>query len=550
MKTFLSVFFIALGTSLVFTPLQRNFCIYLGLYDIPNDSRRIHGRAIPRLGGVVIYFAVHLAILLPYFLNNPVAENLRANKLALFTIFLPATLVFLVGIYDDLYGLNPKIKFLAQAVIGALFFTLGGRIMLLYVPMLGVIELPLIISFLLTILWVIAITNAFNLIDGMDGLASGAGLFAAIVLLIVAMLLGHIYVMVIALALAGALIGFLRYNFNPASIFLGDSGALLIGFLLAALSVKGSQKASTAVAVAIPIIAFGLPIVDTMMSIGRRLINRKPIFEADGEHIHHILLRYGWSQKKVAIALYGVCAVFGLLALTFVNDLGRVTGLILIIIGSVLIFALSHLPYHEVDEIKASIKRGVVESGRRTANNVSIRRATRLLSTATTFDDIFKAAEQVLSCAGFVYATVTLGDVKLSGRDTILDKPVRTGHAKHVGTEQKTNQAGYETTAGIICWSWDGGYSDIDQILEAGDYWTLCLPLKAERRIVGIINIYRNLNYEDVLLDMSYIFNLFRREMALAAERVLALSEAMKDMHQTSSSTAAAQGDTWVGVEN
>ncbi|MGH9914430.1 MAG: glycosyltransferase family 4 protein, partial [Pyrinomonadaceae bacterium] len=472
MKTFLAVFFIALGTSLVFTPILRNFCTHFGLYDIPNDSRRIHVRAIPRLGGVVIYFAVQLAVLLPCLLSNPIADNLRENKLEIFTIFLPATLVFLIGIYDDLRDLNPKIKFLAQAAVGTLFFILGGRIILLYVPMLGIIELPFIVSFLLTILWVIAITNAFNLIDGMDGLASGAGLFAAIVLLVVSMLLGHLYVMIIALALAGALIGFLRYNFNPASIFLGDSGALLIGFLLAALSVKGSQKASTAVAVAIPIIAFGLPIVETGMSIARRLISRKPIFEADREHIHHMLLKRGWSQKKVTIALYGVCAVFGLLALTFVSDLGRVTGLILIIIGSVLIVALSHLPYHEVDEIKATIKRGVIEGGRRTANNVGIRRASRLLSTATTFDDIFKAAEQVLSCAGFVYATVTLGDVKFSRPDSLSDKIVR------VEAKQEVSAADYETTAGLVYWSWDGGSSDVDQLLETGDYWALHLPLK------------------------------------------------------------------------
>jgi membrane associated rhomboid family serine protease len=149
----------------------------------------------------------------------------------------------------------------------------------------------------------VGIANAFNLIDGMDGLASGAALFSSLVILIISISQGQPLMTVVALVLCGALAGFLRYNFNPASIFLGDSGALFVGFTLAALSVLSAQKATTTVAIVIPILAFGFPVVDTAMTMGRRLISRHPIFQGDNEHIHHMLLARGWSQRRVVLAL-------------------------------------------------------------------------------------------------------------------------------------------------------------------------------------------------------------------------------------------------------
>ena len=187
----------------------------------------------------------------------------------------------------------------------------------LSVPFLGTVQLPPVLSYVVTIVWLVGITNAFNLIDGIDGLASGAALFASLVLLVVSFLQERSLVIVVTLVLCGSLAGFLRYNFNPASIFLGDSGALFVGFTLAALSVVGTQKAATAIAVVVPILAFGFPMVDTAMTMGRRLISRKPIFEGDNEHIHHMLLARGWSQRKVALVLYGVCASFAMVAVIF-----------------------------------------------------------------------------------------------------------------------------------------------------------------------------------------------------------------------------------------
>src|SRR5947207_11209311 len=199
-------------------------------------------------------------------------------------ILIPATLVLCFVIYDDLRGTNATIKFAVLGLIAALFFWMGGRIDVLAIPFFGSIRLPGTLAFVVTVLWLVGIANAFNLIDGMDGLASGAALFSSLVILIFSFSSETYFMIVIALVLCGALAGFLRYNFNPASIFLGDSGALFVGFTLAALSVLGTHKATTAVAVVIPILAFGLPVVDTGVTIARRLISGKPVFQGDNEH--------------------------------------------------------------------------------------------------------------------------------------------------------------------------------------------------------------------------------------------------------------------------
>jgi len=191
-----------------------------------------------------------------------------------------------------------------------------GGLRIVNIPVLfGDHRLPWIVGWAFTVLWVLAITNAFNLIDGLDGLAAGSALFSTMVVFVVALLNGPTLVTVMTIALAGAILGFLRFNFNPATIFLGDSGSLFIGFVLSALALKGAQKAPTIVAVAIPIVSFGLPILETALSIVRRLISGRPIFTADREHIHHKLLQNGMTHRQVVILLYGVSAIFAMLSL-------------------------------------------------------------------------------------------------------------------------------------------------------------------------------------------------------------------------------------------
>jgi hypothetical protein len=359
---------------------------------------------------------------------------------------------------------------------------------------------------------VVGISNAFNLIDGLDGLAAGASLFAALVMLAVSFMIGNVFVTVFALAFAGALIGFLRYNFNPASIFLGDSGSLFIGFTLGALSVISSQKASTVVAVAIPLMAFGLPIIDTGFTIVRRFIAGRPIFEGDREHIHHKLLDLGWSQRRVAFVLYGVCAVFGMVALLFVSDgSGRLTGLLLMVVGAAIVLVAGRLRYHELDEVKASMKRNLGERRVRAANHVRIRGASRALSTARNLSELFAAVRGILELGEFIYATAQLG---------------------RKGDEQRNERALYRETDlrlrretkmkdGLILWQWERGDIEAHEIVGSGYFWTLRLPLNNGTERWGYINFYGEFGGDGMLIDINYLSQLFQKEMSLAAERIL-----------------------------
>ncbi|HXM35828.1 MAG TPA: MraY family glycosyltransferase, partial [Pyrinomonadaceae bacterium] len=301
MNTYFALFLIGVFTSLTITPVVRRLCERFNLLDVPTDGRRVHKRAIPRLGGVVIFASVAIALSTLPFVDNLLTQSIRGHKREILITLIPATLVLLLGIYDDLRGTNAVVKFLGLGLIATLFYAMGGRIHVLAIPLFGSVHLPSTLSFVITVLWLVGIANAFNLIDGVDGLASGAALFSSVVILIVSLSGDSALMIVVTLALSGALAGFLRYNFNPASIFLGDSGALFVGFTLAALSVLGTQKATTAVAVITPILAFGLPVVDTGVTMARRMISGRPVFQGDSEHIHHMLLARGWSQRHVAL---------------------------------------------------------------------------------------------------------------------------------------------------------------------------------------------------------------------------------------------------------
>lgn len=519
-----------MSCSLALTPVVRRICERFGWLDEPRDQRRVHRKAVPRLGGVAIFVSILLALAVLPFIHNLVTRSLSGVRFGFVTVFAPATLVFLLGVYDDLRGTGARFKFLVQGLAGLLFYLLGGHIETLSIPFVGSVALPQVLSCALTVLWVTAISNAFNLIDGMDGLATGAALFASLVMLIVSLLLGNPLVAVVALALCGALIGFLRYNFNPASIFLGDSGSLFIGFVLAALSVEGAQKASTAVAVAIPLIAFGLPLLDTGFAMARRFVSGKPIFQGDQEHIHHNLLERGWSQRRVAVVLYLVCALFGLVALLFINDVGmRTTGLVLFVVGVGVIFFASRLQYHEVDEVKAGVKRNFGERRLRVANNIKVRRASRAMSKAKSIRDIFSALEEMLEFGEFVYANVQLGRRGDAERnEQILEREKVTTLLRKA-----------EVRGGLICWQWERGDIEWDEIRGSGQFWSLRIPLSTERGSWGYLNVYRGFDSDALLLDINYLCGLFQREMSQASERVFSAIEAEQPEFMLVSGTAS-----------
>jgi UDP-GlcNAc:undecaprenyl-phosphate GlcNAc-1-phosphate transferase len=302
------------------------------------------------------------------------------------TIVPPAMLIFLLGIYDDRRDASPLLKFAVQAVAGAMLFAGGLRI--LAVPVLfGTHQFSWFTGLVLTILWVIAITNAFNLIDGLDGLAAGSALFSTLVVFVVALLGNMSLISLVALALAGAILGFLRFNFNPATIFLGDCGSLFIGFMLSALALHGTEKAPTIIAVAIPVVSFGLPILETSLSVIRRLISGRPVFSADREHIHHKLLQRGMSHRQVVIVLYGVSAIFALLSLFLLWPTGSTLGLVLAVLGTGIWIGVQHLGYLEFGELRRVALR-TVEQPQIFVNNLAIRRGAEELKAAVSFQDL------------------------------------------------------------------------------------------------------------------------------------------------------------------
>jgi UDP-GlcNAc:undecaprenyl-phosphate GlcNAc-1-phosphate transferase len=514
MKTYLALFTLAAFSALVITPLLRRFCERSGLVDEPRDERRVHGTAVPRLGGVAIFLSVLVALASLLFRDNLLTQVLRTDLKPIAVFLFCSMLVLLLGVYDDLRRTSATVKFLGLTAVAILFYSLGGRIEGLSIPFVGQVTLHPVAGCVLTLVWLVGIANAFNLIDGIDGLATGSALFSSMVLLTVSFIQGKPSVAVMALVLTGALAGFLRYNFNPASIFLGDSGSLFVGFALAALSLQGAQKASTAVAVAIPILAFGLPVVDTGVTIARRFLSGKPLFQADREHIHHMLLARGWSQRRVALVLYSVSAAFGLLAMLFVNSGSALTAVVLFVVGVALAMALGNLRYHEVEELRASVKRNIGDRRMRAINNLRLRRACQAVSAASNLNELFSGIVEVLDLGEFSHAAAHLSNEHERVTRQALDLSGDSGFA-----------AAAKLIEGRLQWSWTRGSGAKLSLIESDQVWVLRLPLATETSSLGHLHLYRRLDAEPLLFDVNYLTTVFQPAVARAAERVFADAE-------------------------
>lgn len=337
-ETHIPGFLIALAVSWWLTPEIRSRALKLGLVDKPGDERRIHTVAVPRLGGVGIYMSFILTMAALAIITGRFPQDARIVEGGL-GIAVGGTIVFILGLIDDLESLPAKAKLVIQVLAAGAAYSLGVRIRAIPIPTtmnidLGFIQLhggvPIelgILSLPITILWVVGVANAVNLIDGMDGLAAGVSLISALTIWSVSLAVNidKPYAGLMAAVLAGALLGFLRWNFNPARIFLGDSGAYLVGFVLAAISITGVIKGAAAATVIVPtaflvLLILFFPLLDTSWAIVRRAARGKSVFEPDRQHIHHRLLDTGLSQKKTAYVIYSVSAALGLVAAYFVGQ--------------------------------------------------------------------------------------------------------------------------------------------------------------------------------------------------------------------------------------
>ena len=292
--------------ALISTPVVRSLAFRVGAVDVPRDARRMHKHPIPRMGGLAIFFGFVLSVLV--FL--PLTPQLRG-------MLLGGVIILILGIFDDIYALPAKPKFLVQIGAALVAVLMGNKIEFLSNPNifssepfweLGWLEVPI------TVLWIVAITNAVNLIDGLDGLACGVSTISSMTMLVIALMVAEPDVAILMAALSGACIGFLPYNLNPAKIFMGDTGSTFLGFVLAVVSIQGLFKFYAVISFAVPFLMLGLPIFDTCFAIIRRLAKGQSPMTPDRGHIHHRLIDMGFSQKQAVAMLYVISAILGLSA--------------------------------------------------------------------------------------------------------------------------------------------------------------------------------------------------------------------------------------------
>ena len=342
MGFFIIAFAAAVVLSLVLTPPVSMLARRLGIVDKPG-ARRVHDRVIPRAGGVAVYFAFMLPFVGTIMWDPGLLRTFDPTGKTL-PLLLGATLTFCVGVWDDVRSLPPRIKLELQ-IVAALIAGVGGiQIEKVGLPGLGEVILGWM-ALPATVLWFLFIINGLNLIDGLDGLASGITFFAALTLLIVWQSASNPLVALGLAALAGATFGFLKYNFYPASIFLGDGGAYFLGYTVAALSVLGSIKSEATVAMLIPVIALGVPVIDAGWAPVRRFILGQRLFQPDRDHIHHRLLKLGYTQRRAVLLLYGITILMGLVALVLVHAKDDRAAVLLTFVATAAFVAIRQLGY-------------------------------------------------------------------------------------------------------------------------------------------------------------------------------------------------------------
>ncbi len=410
MTTVLIVFLLACAASVVGTRLVMRLAWHFGVVDRPDGVRRLHARPTPRLGGVAIYaaFVLPLALLFCAGRWTLMAGVLHEHLRQFAGLLAGASCALLLGVVDDVLNLRAGWKLVWQIVIGTLATAAGFGIHVLSVPFGGAVSLgPL--AHPVTVLWFVACMNAINFLDGLDGLATGASLFVGLTLFLVCLHGGNWLGLVLMAAFSGAALGFLFFNFPPARIFLGDSGSMLLGFLVAAISLLGAtMKAEAAVALLVPVVALGLPVFDTSLAILRRWYHRVPLATPDRGHVHHVLVSMGYSPRRAVLALYGVCIVLGLAALLI--TVGR-NEVVMLVTGALAITAFMSIRLFS-GMTPAKVAARVLDDQRRRGDLsrawAIVDRATRRMAAAGDADGVWRACRDALAESGLGCCGVTL----------------------------------------------------------------------------------------------------------------------------------------------
>ena len=343
MTTILFIFAIALILSLLLTPLAGRLGIRFKALDKPAE-RKVHGKPIPRTGGLAIFVVFILTLVISSLFNTKISDLLILDRQTVF-LLAGAVICFNIGMFDDFRRLGPNVKFLFQIIAASVAY--WGGIHIGGFNVLGVYIKVGLLSYFVTVFWFILFINAVNLVDGLDGLAGGIVVFASVVMVILSILREDYLTALLFTALGGSVLGFLRYNFNPATIFLGDGGSYFLGYAIAGLSIMGSVKSQVGAAMLIPLLALGVPLFDTILSPMRRFVRGREMFKPDNRHVHHRLLDMGFTTKRAVLLIYMLTFALCIMAVVMVNIRDERAGLFLIVLGAGAVIFVRKLGYFE-----------------------------------------------------------------------------------------------------------------------------------------------------------------------------------------------------------
>lgn len=483
---FVSAFIVALLATRTVIAFARR----IGAVDKPDGYRKVHKQETPRLGGLAIYaaFAAPLVALIHFPEWSQVSRELFSRADTMLSLMIGATLALGLGVLDDLFDLRAIWKLLWQVLIASLMYWFGFSIAAISNPFGGRFGLGAF-SFPVTVFWFVGCMNAVNLLDGLDGLAAGMTLFVSLTLFLVSLHFRNLIGMLLMGSLSGAALGFLMFNFPPARIFLGDSGSMLLGFLVAALSLVGAtRKAEAAVALFIPVVALGLPILDTSLAILRRWYKRLPISAPDRQHIHHALVAMGYSQRRVVMTLYGICLVLGLAALLI--TMGR-NEVVFLVIGSLVVMAFVCARIFSgvrLSDVVEKLARDRAMNEQSAMAKIAVEKALYEMGEANSVDGVWGAVSRALRGLGMDYGKLSL----------------YSGEEAHVES-----------------WSWEAeGYSQDEKARQHADGWWGRLGVRRDGEVLGELTVGKSAGTSQPIPEAAALLDRLRTEISRQLERV------------------------------
>ncbi len=465
------------------------------MLDQPDGYRKIHDVPVPRFGGPAIFTAFFLPIIMLLYFSQKsnVSEILVEQPSQLIGLFTGAGMALLLGLVDDRYDLRPRWKLIWQILIGIVVCWFGFGITVISNPfgepfVLGIFSWPV------TVFWFVACMNAVNMADGMDGLAAGVCFFVSATLFFLSLEFTNLIGLVLMACLAGAVLGFLFFNFPPARIFLGDSGSMLLGFLVAALSLIASKKAEAALALFIPIVALGLPIIDTFLAIVRRWYHDLPLSSPDREHIHHILVTMGFSRRRAVLILYGFCIVLSLAALVMTVGRGEI---VLLVILFLLFVVYTSLRVFGGVTFRDIINKSTQNEDERRRSMIALAVTNRTLSRisrAYSIEELWHECIPMFEALELTYVKLELCVQKNENKNRIFEW-------KTPGAEMSTNSLSVKENP-------DGGSG-----VMYSDRWIGQLKMVYEGRYLGEFNVYRFTNESPIRPEVMDLFSRLREKV-------------------------------------